>query len=413
MMRHVKGIDLTPLRGSREFRLLFAATSVTGFGSFITYVTVPFQVAVVTHSPLAVGALGLAELVPLLFMAFVGGALADYVDRRRLVLGGEVAFTVLTGALLANAVAPHPLLWVLYVVAGLTAAVDGVQRPALEALLPRLVPRDQLIAAGALSSVRMQVAALAGPSLAGVLIAAFGLPWVYAIDLVTFAGSLACLAAMRAVPPPPDAQRPSLRGIAAGLRYARGRPELLGTYLVDINAMFFGMPQALYPFLALRFGGPAVLGLLYAAPEAGALLATLTSAWTGRVHRHGLMVVLAAGGWGLAIVGFGLAPALWVALACLVLAGVADMISGLFRMTIWNQTIPDHLRGRLAGIEMLSYSTGPLLGNFESGVAARLVGVTGSVVSGGVLCVVGTLACALALPAFVRYDARTTQPQPA
>jgi MFS family permease len=413
MMRLVKGIDLAPLRGSREFRLLFAATSVTGFGSFITYVTVPFQVAVLTHSPLAVGALGLAELVPLLFMAFVGGALADYLDRRRLVLGGEIAFTVLTGALLANAVAPHPRLWVLYVVAGLTAAVDGVQRPALEALLPRLVPRDQLTAAAALSSMRMQVAALAGPSLAGVLIAAFGLPWVYAIDLVTFAGSLACLAAMRAVPPPPEAQRPSLRGIAAGLRYARSRPELLGTYLVDINAMFFGMPQALYPFLALRFGGPAVLGLLYAAPSAGALLATLTSAWTGRVHRHGLMVVLAAGGWGLAIVGFGLAPALWLALGFLVLAGAADMISGLFRMTIWNQTIPDHLRGRLAGIEMLSYSTGPLLGNVESGVAARLVGVSGSVVSGGVLCVVGTLACALALPAFVRYDARSVESQPA
>ncbi|HEX7746752.1 MAG TPA: MFS transporter [Micromonosporaceae bacterium] len=221
--------------------------------------------------------------------------------------------------------------------------------------------------------------------------------------------SLACLALVKAVPPPPAADRPSLRSVVDGLRYARSRPELMGTYLVDINAMFFGMPQALYPFMAERLGGPSVLGLLYAAPAVGSLAATLGSGWTARVYRHGLMVVLAAGGWGVAIVGFGLAGSLWLALLFLALAGAADMISGLFRSIIWNETIPDHLRGRLAGIEMLSYSTGPLLGQLRSGLAARWVGIGGSIISGGVLCVLGTAALAAALPSFLRYDGREGQ----
>jgi MFS family permease len=189
-----------------------------------------------------------------------------------------------------------------------------------------------------------------------------------------------------------------------GLRYAVNRKELLGTYLVDINAMFFGMPQALYPFVADRLGGPAVLGLLYAAPSAGSLVATVTSGWSARVRRHGMAVILAAGAWGVAIVGFGFANSLWLAVVMLAAAGAADMVSGLFRGIIWNQTIPDHLRGRLAGIEMLSYTSGPTLGNLESGVVARFAGVGGSIVWGGVLCVAGTVALAALLPEFRRYD---------
>ncbi|MFF5070345.1 MFS transporter [Micromonospora olivasterospora] len=400
-------LDVTPLRTSRDFRLVFSAAGVSGFGSFITYVTVPYQVYELTRDPLLVGLLGVCELVPLLVMAFVGGALADYLDRRLLVLGGEIGFTLLCAALLVNSLGSSPQLWLLYLVAALTAALDGLQRPALEGLTPRVVAPDEIPAASALNSLRMQVAQLGGPAVAGLLIASVDLAWVYAIDLATFAFSLACLALVRAVPPPPAADRPSLRSVLTGLRYARSRPELLGTYLVDINAMFFGMPQALYPFMAARLGGPAVLGLLYAAPAVGSLVATLGSGWTSRVHRHGLMVVLAAGAWGLAIVGFGLVGSLWLALFFLALAGAADMVSGLFRMIIWNQTIPDHLRGRLAGIEMLSYSTGPLLGQLRSGLVARTpLGVGGSIVSGGVLCVLGTAALAAALPSFLRYDGR-------
>ena len=399
-------LDLTPLRTSRDFRLVFAGAGVSGFGSFITYVTLPYQVAHLTHSTLAVGLLGLFELVPLLLMAFVGGALADYIDRRKLVIGGEVAFTVLTGALMANAMLPRPHLWVVYAIAALSTAIDGVQRPAMEAMNPRLVEPHQIPAASALRSLRFNVTMLAGPALGGVLIATVALPWVYAVDLATFAFSLVCLALVRAVPPPPAADRPGLRSVATGLRYARSRPELLGTYLIDMNAMFFGMPMALYPFIADRFGGPGVLGLLYAAPSAGALLATLTSGWSKHVYRHGLMVVLAAAAWGAAIVGFGLSGHLWVALGFLAAAGYADMISGLFRSIIWDQTIPDHLRGRLAGIEMVSYSTGPLLGNLRAGLTARWLGIGGSVVAGGLLCIAGTVALAAALPRFVRYDGR-------
>ncbi|MGN9774646.1 MFS transporter [Micromonospora sp. H33] len=400
-------LDLTPLRTSRDFRLVFTAAGVSGFGSFITYVTIPYQVYQLTGDPLLVGLLGVCELVPLLFMAFVGGALADFLDRRLLVLGAEVGFTVLCGVLLVNSLGTAPQLWLLYLVAAVTAALDGLQRPAMEGLTPRIVAADEIPAASALNSLRMQIAQLGGPAVAGVLIASVDLAWVYAIDLATFAVSLLCLALVRAVPPPPAADRPSLRSVVTGIRYARSRPELLGTYLVDINAMFFGMPQALYPFMADRLGGPAVLGLLYAAPAAGSLLATVGSGWTARVHRHGLMVVLAAGAWGLAIIGFGLVASLWWALFFLALAGAADMISGLFRMIIWNQTIPDHLRGRVAGIEMLSYSTGPLLGQLRSGLMARTpLGVQGSIVSGGILCVVGTIALSAALPAFLRYDGR-------
>ena len=401
------GLDLTPLRTSRDFRLLFVGGSISGFGSFITYVTIPFQVAQITDDPLMVGLLGLCELVPLLVMAFVGGALADFLDRRLLVRGAEFAQTALCGVLLINALSDKPHLWLLYVVAALTASVEGLQRPALDAMVPRLVRPDELPATMALQSLGMQVAQIGGPALAGLLIGTVDLEWVYAFDLATFAVSLICLTLIRAVPPPPDADRPSVRSVITGLRYARGRQELLGTYLVDINAMFFGMPQALYPFLAIQLGGPRVLGLLYAAPAVGSLLATLGSGWTGRVHRHGLMVIIAAAAWGVGIVGVGLSHMLWLTLLCLAFAGAADMISGIFRAIIWSQTIPDHLRGRLAGIEMLSYTTGPLLGQLRSGAMARTrLGVSGSIWVGGVLCIVGTVALAAALPRFVRYDGK-------
>ncbi len=247
---------------------------------------------------------------------------------------------------------------------------------------------------------------IAGPALAGILIATLGLPITYVIDLISFSASLCALSLMRAVPPPPDAERPSLRRVAEGLRYARSRQELLGTYLVDMVAMFFGMPSALFPALAPHYGGPGVLGLLYAAPAVGALVATVTSGWAGRVHRHGLAILWAAGAWGVAITLFGLVDSLPLALLCLAFAGGADMVSGLFRGTIWNQTIPDALRGRLAGIELISYSSGPTLGNVESGTVAALVGPRASVVSGGLLCVAGVALLAAALPVFRRYDGR-------
>ena len=398
-------LDVTPLRESREFRLLFAGQSVSFFGSMMTFVALPWQVYALTGSTLTTGLLGVAEFVPIMVMAFVGGALADAVDRRKMVLLTEALLALGTLLLVFNSLLAEPRVWVLFVCAALFAALNGLQRPSLDALMPRLVRAELMPAALALRSLGATTSMIGGPALGGLLVATLGPALTYSIDFVTFAASLVALWAMRATPPPAGADAPSLRSVFDGLRYARSRPELLGTYLVDINAMFFGMPMALFPAVAEGFGGASV-GLLYAAPAFGAMCVTLTSGWAKRVNRHGLCVALAAGCWGLAVVGFGLAGRLWLALLCLALAGAADMVSGLFRSLIWNQTIPDHLRGRLAGVEMVSYTTGPLLGNAESGLAASLFGVRASIVSGGVLCVAGTALLSLLLPQLIRYDAR-------
>ena len=405
-------IDLGPLRRHREYRLLWIGLAVSFFGSQVAFVAIPYQVYQLTGSTALVGLLALVALVPLLLSALVGGAFADAVDRRRMVRIAELGLALCSTALLVNALVPSPQVWVLFVVEAFAAVFGGFLRPSLDSLTPRLVEKDELTAAGALDSLRFQIGLIGGPALGGVLIATIGLPGVFGIDIATFLVSLAALGMMRAVPPPPDAEPPSLRRIAEGFSYAKSRPELIGTYGVDIVAMFFGMPAALFPAFAQEFGGPGVLGLLYAAPPVGSLVATATSGWTRKVHRHGLAVIVAAGAWGVGILLLGLAQSLPLALTALAFAGAADMISGIFRSTIWNQTIPDRLRGRLAGIEQVSYSSGPLLGDVEAGIVGSLAGVRVSIVSGGVLCVVGVAAAALLLPAFRRYDARTFVPEP-
>ncbi len=284
-------MDVGPLRRRRDFRLLWIGQGVSFFGSMITYVALPYQAYQLSGSSLVVGLLGLAELAPLLVAAFIGGALADAVDRRRMMQVTELLFAVASMVLVANALLPHPQLWLLFVMSVLLATLDGLQRPSLDALTPRLVERDELPAAGALASFRMTIGMIAGPAVGGVLVATAGLPATYAVDVATFAVSLAALRMMRAVPPPAEAEPPSLARIREGLRYARSRPELMGTYIVDIVAMFFGMPMALFPAEATHLGGAGVLGLLYAAPAVGSLLATLTSGWVAHVHRHGAGVV--------------------------------------------------------------------------------------------------------------------------
>jgi len=400
-------VDAGLLRRRREYRLLVAGQAISDLGSMITLVAIPVQTFQITGSSVAVGLLGVAEFVPILGLALLGGALADAFDRRRLVMLAEAGALVVVGGLVANALLPEPQLWVLYVAAALIAACTAIRRPPLDALMPRLVERDELKSASALQWAVHNLAHMAGPAIGGVLIATAGAAVTYTADLVTFAVSLVALAAMR-TPPPPERQALGLRAIGEGLRYAGSRQELIGTYVIDINAMFFGMPMALFPALAERYGGGAVVGLLYAAPSAGAVVATLSSGWSRRVHHHGRAVVLAAASWGVAIVGFGLAAELWLALLCLAAAGGFDAISGIFRATIWNETIPDRLRGRLAGVEMISWSSGPLLGNAEAGFASALVGLRTSVVAGGVMCVLGSVVLAAALPRLWGYDSRVT-----
>jgi MFS family permease len=400
-------MDLAPLRHSRDFRWIFASGLVTYLGSMVTLVALPFQVADLTGSFVAVGLIGVAELVPLIVFGLWGGAIADAVDRRRVVVATEFAMLALSGILLANALHPEPQLWVIYVVAMLFAAVDGLQRPSLEAIIPRVVAHDELAAAGALNSLRWQLGEIVGPALGGLLIAGFGVWSAYAFDAATFLVSALALWRLRSIPPADSAEPASLRRIGASMRYAWSRKDLLGTYAVDLMAMVFAFPYALFPFLAEDLGAPWSLGFLYSAGAVGSLVATVTSGWTGHVHRHGRAVVFAAIGWGLAIAGVGLATNVWVVLLMLALAGGADMISGLFRMLIWNQTIPDEMRGRMAGIELLSYSIGPTLGQVRATGVAQLTSLRTSLVSGGLMCAVGGVFLAAALPSLWRYDART------
>jgi MFS family permease len=404
-------VGIGPLRRHREYRLLYAAQTITGFGSMVTFVAIPYQAYAISHSSFIVGAVSAVQLVPLVAMALFGGALADAVDRRLLVRLTEAAFAVCSTLLLVNATFAHPMLWLLFVIGALMAGLEGLQRPPLDALTPRLVDRDEIAQASVLNSIRSNAAAIAGPAIGGVLIAGVGLPAAYGFDLGTFAFSLALLSAMRATPPPSDAEPPSVRRVLEGIRYARSRPELLGTYGVDFVAMFFGMPLALMPALATHLGGARALGFLYAAPSLGALVSSLLGGWTIRVYRHGAAVCLAAIGWGLGIVVLAFAPDLAVALVALAVAGLFDELSAIFRGRIWYETIPDGLRGRLGGIEQISYSTGPLLGDLESGIVASLASVRASIASGGILCVLGVGVAAVTLPAFWRYDAnRSVRP---
>ncbi|WP_431678285.1 MFS transporter [Kitasatospora sp. KL5] len=399
--------DTAPWRTSRDFRLLWSSGCVSSLGSFLTYVAVPLQVKELTGSSFQVGLVGAFELVPLVVFGLWGGALADAVDRRRLVLLSEGGLGVLSALLLVNALLPEPMLWPVYAVAALVAAVDGLQRPALDSLTPRIVPHEQLTAAFAFNSLYRNVGSVAGPALAGVVVAVAGVQTAFALDVVSFAVSLLLLVRIRAVPPSSGAERPSLRAVATGVRYAWSRKDLLGTYAIDVCAMLFAYPVAIFPFLAAELDAGWALGLLYGASAAGALAVSATSGWTSRIHRHGRMLVLAALGWGAAMVLAGLAGNIWLVLLCLAAAGGADQISGTARSTMWNQSIPDELRGRLAGVELLSYSVGPQLGQVRAGGAAGLIGVRGAIWSGGAACVLGVAALAVALPSLLAYDSRT------
>jgi MFS family permease len=402
-------LDTTPLRTSRDFRLLFVSGSVSRLGSMVTYVCLPWQVKELTGSFVLVGVLGVVELVPLVVFGLYGGALADAVDRRRMVLLTEVAFLLLSAVLMVNALLPQSQLWPLYAFAFVAAALDGLQRPSLDALVPRIVAHDQLVAAGALSGFSMSLATMAGPALGGVLIAAAGVWAGYGVDVLTFAVSIVALTMMRPVPPAAEAAKPSVRSIGEGLAYAWSRKDLLGTYLVDLSAMFFAFPYALFPFVADALDSQWALGLLYSAGFFGGAVATATSGWTRHVHHHGRAIVWASAVWGAAIAAFGLAHDIWFALAMLAVAGAGDMVSGIFRQLMWNQTIPDEVRGRMAGTELLSYSLGPQLGQVRSSLVAQWTSLRFSIVSGGVACVMGAFVLAAALPSLWRYDERTDE----
>jgi MFS family permease len=403
-------MDVGPFREHRDFRLLLIAGTVFYLGGMMTYVAIPFQIYQLTHSNFAVGAVGLVELVPLIVFGLYGGALADHVDRRLLLIWTGIAQAAFTTWLCINAFSENPRLWEIFVVSGLLASSSALQRPSREALLPRTVRHDELPAANALSSFGMQAGILVGPTIGGLIVASAGVGWCFLVDIIGLFVASMMYAAMRRYPHVGETEPPSLAGIGKGLRYAFGRRDLLGTYLVDMAAMMLAMPVVLFPALAQQvFSQPHLLGFLYSAETVGAIVATALSGWTARVHHHGRAIVIAAALYGACIAAAGWSPTIWLAVLFFTLAGASDMISAVFRGTIWNQTIPDNLRGRLAGIEMLSYSVGPIAGQVRAGIVADRWSVRGSIISGGLSCVAGVTFTAMWLHDFWRYDSRTDE----
>ena len=405
-------VDISPLRNYPDFRRLWSSGLISYFGSMITYVALPFQIKELTNSYIAVGLMGAVELIPLIVFGLYGGVLADRVDRRKMILITEFALMVMTFSLFINSQMAKPSLIWIYIVAGSFAALDGLQRPSADAILPRLVGHDDLPSASALMSLRWQTGVITGPALAGILLATTGIGTAYLVDVVTFAISLLFLLRVKSVKPltkESAVQASAMSSMIEGIKYATSRKDLLGTYLVDLAAMFFAMPNALFPFWADQLNATWALGLFYAAGTIGSVLVTLTSGWIKNYHHHGRAVFVAALGWGAAITLAGFSHSLFFILFFLALAGASDMVSALFRGAIWNQSIPDELRGRLAGIELLSYSVGPLGGQMRAGTFAAVTNLRTSVISGGLLCIGFVSIAAASLPKFRKYDAQTNE----
>ena len=370
-------------------------------------VALPFQIYALTGSTLAVAALSFVELVPLVTLTLVGGALADAVERRRLMVLTQLGMAVVGAGLLVNAALPHPNVAAVFVLAFFAASFFCLGIGGMRSVTPRLVPAEKIAAANVLQGISGSFAAVGGPALGGVLIGTVGLTSTYAFDLATFVVGIAGILALPRIAPVPDADRPSVRSVVNGFRYVRRQPVVLGFMLVDVNAMIFGMPMALFPAIAAhRYGNPSLVGYLYAAPYAGALASSLVSGWIPHVRRQGLAVAIAASAWGVAIAAFGFSHGLWVGLGLLALAGAADDVSAVFRSTIMLSATPEAMRGRLTGIEFMQVASAPTLGNVEAGVVASLTSLRFSIVSGGFACVAGTLLVALAFPALIRYDAK-------
>ncbi|HET7572056.1 MAG TPA: MFS transporter [Gaiellaceae bacterium] len=400
-------VDVSPLRDFPAYRRLWIGQAITFVGSEVALVALPYQVYALTHSTLALGLFSLTALVPLLTLTLLGGAVADALDRRRLLLATETLQALGVAGLVVNALLPHPSTVALFVLATAVEACFSVGVGGMRSLPQRLLPAEAFVKASALDSLYYGVGGIAGPALAGILIGVAGLPVVYAVGALSFVGSVAALWGLPPIPPHPDADRPSLRSIAEGFRFVLREKVILGFFLVDTNAMIFGMPLALFPAIAdRRFGDASLVGYLYSAPAAGALLAGLASGWVAQVRRQGVVVVVAASLWGVAIAAFAFADRFWLALVLVALAGLFDQVSAIFRSAMLLALTPDRLQARIRGIEFMQVASAPSLGNLEAGTVASLTSLRFSVASGGVLCVAGTLLSALAVPALVRYDAK-------
>src|SRR5262245_9295744 len=405
-------VDLTPLRTSRDLRLLIGGEFVSGLGTQAALVALPYQLYTQTGSAFLTGLLGAVELVPLVTSALLGGAIADRMDRRRLLLLDQIALVLCAGALAALAFAGSPPVAVLYVLGGLLAGAGAVQNVAASAIVPNLVPPERLRSALALNFGLGQLTQVIGPGLGGVLIGLLGLGAAYTIDAVSCLAMVGAALAMSAQPPKGARHERVrvLRAIGDGLRYVRGNQALMGSFAIDLVAMTFGMPRALFAVLAVSVYGAGAegTGLLYAAVAAGATVAALTTGWIEHARRLGLIVIWAVVVWGAAIAGAGLMTSLWPAAALLAVAGAADSVSAVCRSSINQMVTPDAMRGRMSSVFSLVVTSGPRLGDVESGTVAGLTSPRFSVTSGGLLCIAGVAVVVVAFPALARFDAEET-----
>jgi MFS family permease len=406
-------VDVAPLRRSRQFRLLFWGQAVSIVGRQFTVVAASFEVYQLTKSTLMVGLLSLAQLGPLLLFSLVGGSLADAMDRRRLLLVVQVFMAATSAGLAVNATLPTPTVWAIFVCTSASAALSAVDSPARTAIVPVVVAPELFPAASALQQIAMQGSQAVGPLLAGVVIAQLDIAAAYWIDVASFGVAILFLLGMHAMAPAGGGTRVGLRSVAEGLRFLRARRALQGTFVIDLNAMIFGMPRALFPEMAVRVfrGGGQVYGALSGAPGVGAVLGALTSGWVGHVRRQGRAVLYAVAVWGAAIAVFGTTRWLPLALVMLAAAGAADVVSAVFRNTILQLSVPDRLRGRLSAVHIAVVTGGPRLGDVEAGVVAAVSNTQVSAVSGGLACMVGTAVIARFMPQLAGWTPDMAQPE--
>jgi MFS family permease len=401
-------VDTTPLRISRDFRRLWIGQAVSLFGTMVTTTALPFQVFEETGSSLAVGLLGAAQLGPLLVCAVVGGSFADRIDKRRLILGVTTLSLLCSVTLAVNASLDHPQLWLMYVVGAGASGVTAVSYAVLRSLLPLLLEQDLRPAGFALQGTYTSLGWMAGPAVAGLLISGFGLTSAYVADAATFVIALVAFAGIAPSPPISGTAETAMAHLAAGLRFLRAHPVILSVFAIDLIAMVFGMPRALFPALSERLGGgPVLYGLLLSSVAAGAFVASLASGWTSRVRRQGRALLLAVVAWGVFIAAAGLTLQPVVVLVMFACAGGADMVSAVFRSSIAANLTPDDMRGRVSGVEFAVYAGGPVLGDVESGVVGGLAGVPFAIVSGGVACVIAAGVFATRVRGLAAY--RTTR----
>ncbi|MEW2415206.1 MFS transporter [Streptomyces sp. NPDC046866] len=403
--------DLTPLRSSADYRRLWIGGTISWVGQAMTALAISLQVYDITRSSFAVGLVGLFTLVPLVAFGLYGGAIADTVDRRKLGLYSSVGLTALSLVLAAAALLSFHRVWLLYTIVALQAVCGALAGPARSAMIPRLLPAEQLPAANALNSVTMTSGTMVGPMLGGLVVGWAGYQAAYLIDAVTFCASLYAMWRLPAMLPDREGGKQGRASVLDGLRFLGTRPNVRMTFFSDLAAMVLAQPKALFPAIAgLWYGGDArTVGLLVAAPAVGALLGGLFSGWQGRIQRHGLAILLSVASWGLAIAVFGLTRNLWLGLFFLALAGWSDTISMVFRSTMMQSATPDEMRGRLQGVFIVVVAGGPRLGDFLAGTVADLASPAVAITGGGLACVLVLALLALRWPGFARYDARSPQ----